>query len=334
MSVDGPWGPRTYQYGPATSSIWCTPSYDAESGTIFFGTDVNTAPRQPTKDDPNLHTPDSCAIRAIDVRTGKLKWNTQINPGDVWDNSMRGYDPSTGQYKDQSVGDTPKIVSVSIDGTMTKCVAAGCKNGGFYLLKADDGRIIRNTPVYKGPPTNPPSPTPDPRTLAMPGIIGGLQSGCATDGKAFFTNGVDAHQLGSMDRPDQSTVPPSGGRVTSISLDLLSERWRHERPKLDSIGGPKVVYKNVGDPVASGIALANGVAFFTTVASGKLIALDATSGTLLKEIPLGPVWCGPSVSRGRVYVGGGNTLFNNVDEECFFPKKMTGEVHCFGLPDK
>src|SRR4029078_6028727 len=43
MIVDGPWGPRTYQSGPATSSIWCTPSFDIESNSIFFGTDVNTA---------------------------------------------------------------------------------------------------------------------------------------------------------------------------------------------------------------------------------------------------------------------------------------------------
>jgi len=44
------------------------------------------------------------------------------------------------------------------------------------------------------------------------------------------------------------------------------------------------------------------------LASGKLIALDAATGDVLKEIGLGPVWSGPSVSRGRVYVGTGNTL--------------------------
>src|SRR5262249_55591842 len=87
-----------------------------------------------------------------------------------------------------------------------------------------------------------------------------------------------------------------------------------------------------GDVVASGIALGNGVAYFTAVGSGKLIALDATTGKVLKEIDLGPVWAGPSLSRGRVYVGGGNTLFGPSEFECFFPKKYTGSVHCFGLP--
>jgi hypothetical protein len=47
---------------------------------------------------------------------------------------------------------------------------------------------------------------------------------------------------------------------------------------------------------------------------------------------LGPVWSGPSVSRGRVYVGTGNTLFIPMDFEAYFPKKFTGVLYSFGLP--
>jgi hypothetical protein len=75
------------------------------------------------------------------------------------------------------------------------------------------------------------------------------------------------------------------------------------------------------------------VAYFTAVGSGMLIALDANTGTVLKEIQLGPVFCGPSLSRGRVYVGGGNTLWTPSEFECFFPKQYTGSVRCFGLPE-
>ncbi len=101
-----------------------------------------------------------------------------------------------------------------------------------------------------------------------------------------------------------------------------------------TLGGPapKPIYTDVGDPVASGIALANGVVYFTTVGSGKLVALDAATGSLLKEIDLGPVWSGPSVSRGRVYVGTGNTLFSRDSNEGFFPKKYSGELYSFGVP--
>jgi outer membrane protein assembly factor BamB len=102
------------------------------------------------------------------------------------------------------------------------------------------------------------------------------------------------------------------------------------------MGGPppKPVYKDVGDPVGSGIAVANGVLYFTTVASGKLVVLDSATGSVLKEVAVGPVWSGPSVSRGRVYVGTGNTLFNPPDWEAYFPKRYTGTLYCFGLPGK
>ena len=119
------------------------------------------------------------------------------------------------------------------------------------------------------------------------------------------------------------------------SLDLTKENWRHERPKLAAIGGTKEKpdYTNVGDPVGSGIALANGVAYFTTLASNKLVALNASTGAVLKEIQLGPTFCGPSVSRGRVYVGMGNLLFAGGDPaESYYPKSMFGGVICFGLP--
>jgi outer membrane protein assembly factor BamB len=327
------WGTHTFEHGPATSSVWCTPSYDPDTNTVFFGTDVNIAPRQPTPDNPKLYTEDSCAIAAIDAATGKRKWNTQINPDDVWTNAMRAYDPKTGLYKDQSIGDTPKLFTIDVDGQSTKVVGAGCKNGGFYVLRADNGKIVKHTPVYAGPPTEPPAKH-DPRVLALPGPIGGLQTGCATDGRTLFTNGIDAIRLATQSSPLSSGQLPTGGRVTATSLDLATERWRHERPKIPEIGGKpgRPMYRNVGDVVASGIAVGNGVVYFTAVGSGKLIALDATTGNVLKEIELGPVFAGPSLSRGRVYVGGGNTLFTPSEFECFFPKKYTGSVRCFGLP--
>jgi polyvinyl alcohol dehydrogenase (cytochrome) len=334
IKIKDSFGDHAFYFGPGTSSVWSTPSFDADTGTIFFGTDVNTAPRRPTPDNPRLYTRESCAVIAVDVDKGTEKWVTQINPGDVWTNSMRSYDPSEGRYKDQSIGDTPKIFAIPVAGKLTKVVGVGCKNGGFYVLDAADGRILEHTPVYTGPPSYPLSPEPDRRMLALPSCIGGLQTGCATDGRTIFTNGIDALKLGSQEKPAASGVPPTGGRVVAISLDTHSELWRHERPRVASLGGPapKRIYTDVGDPVGSGIAVANGVVYFTTVASGKLVALDADTGSLLKEIDLGPVWSGPSVSRGRVYVGTGNTLFSQDSNEVFFPKKYSGELYSFGVP--
>jgi outer membrane protein assembly factor BamB len=246
---------------------------------------------------------------------------------------MRAYDPDTGLYKDASIGDTPKVLTVTLQGRRTRVVRAGCKNGGFYLLRADSGEVVGQTPVYAGPPTHPPAEH-DPRVLALPSPIGGLQSGCATDGATLFTNGIDAVRLGTQTSPLSPGQVPTGGRVTATSVDLATERWRHERPLIPEMGGRpgKPMYRDVGDIVGSGIAVGNGVAYFTAVGSGKLIALDAATGAVLREIELGPVFAGPSLSRGRVYVGGGNTLWTPSEYECFFPKQYTGSVRCFGLP--
>ena len=114
---------------------------------------------------------------------------------------MRSYDPKEGRYKDQSIGDTPKVYTIPVEGKPTKVVGVGCKNGGFYVLRAADGRIVDHTPVYTGPPAYPLSPQPDRRMLALPSCIGGLQTGCATDGQTIFTNGIDALRLGSQESP-------------------------------------------------------------------------------------------------------------------------------------
>jgi glucose dehydrogenase len=329
LTLQTAFGERTFHYGPSTSSVWSTPSYDPETQTIFFGTDVHNSPRKLSKDDPRNYTPHSAAVIALDANTGKEKWVAQTNKNDIWNYTMPAYDAKTG-YKDQAVGDTPKIFSIDVRGEVIRVVGAGAKNGGFYLMRVDNGDIVASTPVYTGPPAD--SPKTDPRTLALPSPIGGLQTGCATDGKAIFTNGIDTIFKGTP--TERKFDPPTGGRVTSISLDTTSENWRHERPKVDWVGGTKEqpLFTNCGDPVASGIAVANGCLFFTTLTSNKLVILNAANGKVLKEFYLGPVLSGPSVSRGRVFVGTGNTKFIDRDIEAYFPKSTTGVLYSFGLP--
>jgi hypothetical protein len=81
-----------------------------------------------------------------------------------------------------------------------------------------------------------------------------------------------------------------------------------------------------GDPVASGIALAGGVAAFTTTVSERLVILEAASGNTIREIEVGTVWSGPSISRSRIYVGTGSILF--------LKKELEGSVQCYGLPNE
>ncbi len=113
--------------------------------------------------------------------------------------------------------------------------------------------------------------------------------------RSIFTNGIDARSAQarwSRERIAARRAADGGARGGDLASTRKPSRWRHDRPKVASIGGPppSAVYKNVGDPVASGLAVANGVVYFTAVASGRLVALNATTGSVLKEIEVGPVW--------------------------------------------
>ena len=331
LTVKTPYGSREYQYGPSTSSVWSSPSWDEESNTVYFGTDVHNSPRKSTAEDPRNYTEHSAAVIAVDGATGEERWVSQVASGDVWNFTIPSYDTKTGKYKDQSIGDTPKIYDIEHDGENIKVVGAGCKNGGYYIMNAVSGNILAHTPLYTGPPVR--DPQVHPRTLALPSPIGGLQTGCATDGIRVFTNGIDMLPVRPL--PGENRKAPTGGRITAISLSTFDEYWRHNRPPVEWVGGTRdnPLFRNSGDPIASGIAAANGLVFCTTFSSNKLLCLDAAAGELLKEFDLGPVLCGPSVSRGHVYVGTGNTQFNDSPTEAFFPKKYTGELLVFGLPD-
>ena len=308
-------GPRTYHYGPSTSSVWSTPSYDAATGTVFFGTDVHNSPREPTEDDPRIFTKYSAAVIAVDVKNGAEKWVTQLNEGDLFNHAMAGYDPASETYKDCAVGDTPKIYTLPApDGSPATVLGVGCKNGGFYLLYSVDGRPLGNTPIHTGKPAYPLVPKRHPRMIALPSTIGGIQTGCATDGKRIFTNGIDWLTNNTL-----NPGWPEAGRVVCLSTNLRDEHWRHERPRI------RVPGYDGGDPIASGIAVnGGGIACFTGTVSEQLVVVDAASGQVVKNFHVGTVWSGPSISRGRIYVGTGSILF--------LKKQLKGALISYGLP--
>lgn len=341
LVIEHDWGTSTFQYGPSTSSVWTAPSYDERSGMLFIGTDTNNAPRRPTPDDERLHTEYSCAIIALDAADGGERWVCQLAPYDMWNYTMRAWDSTTGEYKDLSIGDTPKLYDIEHRDVTVPVVGVGCKNGGYYVIDRANGEIINHTPLYRGPPTPGTTASREARILAVPCPIGGIQTGCAYDGKRVYTNGIDFPTFSTQESSRMSRYyAPTGGRVTALRPDTLGEFWRHERPMVDT---PRLDYPDrtmrSGDPVGSGIAVANGLLFFTTTVGGRLVVLESASGRVLKDFDLGPLWCGPSVSRGRVYVGTGNVLFKFTDDiepgitRFQFPKKHEGAVYCFGLPE-
>ena len=106
---------------------WDSITFDAELNRIYVGT-ANASPYDPEARSPgggdNLYT---ASIVALDADTGKYVWHYQINPRDSWD-----YD-CTQQMT---------LATLTIDGKHRKVLMQAPKNGFFYVLDRQTGKLI------------------------------------------------------------------------------------------------------------------------------------------------------------------------------------------------
>ena len=106
---------------------WDSITFDAELNRIYIGT-ANASPYDPEARSPgggdNLYT---ASIVALDADTGKYVWHYQVNPRDSWD-----YD-CTQQMT---------LATLDIDGKRRKVLMQAPKNGFFYVLDRQTGRVI------------------------------------------------------------------------------------------------------------------------------------------------------------------------------------------------
>ncbi len=195
--------------------------------------------------------------------------------------------PPVGENKDGDFGDSAKIYRTS-DGR--RVLGIGQKTGTYWVFDADTGAIVAQ------------------RELLPSGVLGGFQTGCAYASGTLVTNGVNWPDL--FVDPDNFRPPPTSGAVIALASDLTSELWRFETP---------------GSPFMSGVALAAGVAYAVSSADGVLHAIDVASGAPLAQVTLAPAVSGPSVSRGRVFVGTGNLVIQSL------PTSATGTITALGL---
>ena len=106
---------------------WDSITFDAELNRIYLGT-ANASPYDPEARSPgggdNLYT---ASIVALDADTGKYVWHYQINPRDSWD-----YD-CTQQMT---------LATLTIDGKRRQVLMQAPKNGFFYVLDRQTGKLI------------------------------------------------------------------------------------------------------------------------------------------------------------------------------------------------
>ncbi len=108
-------------------NVWNSMTFDPELNRLYFGTG-NAGPwnwkiRSPDGGD-NLFT---ASVVAVDADTGRYAWHYQTTPGDAWD-----YDSATDMT----------LATLNIGGHVHRVLLQAAKNGFFYVIDRDNGRLI------------------------------------------------------------------------------------------------------------------------------------------------------------------------------------------------
>lgn len=120
------WKGEWWKFGGG-GTVWNSMAYDAELDRVYIGTG-NGAPwnqniRSPGGGD-NLFL---CSIVALDAKTGKYLWHYQINPGETWDfNAAMDIE----------------LATLTIDGKPRRVLMQAPKNGFFYVIDRETGKLI------------------------------------------------------------------------------------------------------------------------------------------------------------------------------------------------
>jgi alcohol dehydrogenase (cytochrome c) len=109
--------------------VWTTGAYDPALNLVYFGTG-NPNPDYWGDDrlGDNLYT---CSLVALDAETGKLRWHFQFTPHDIhdWDSAQ-----------------VPVLGDVSFGGQPRKVVMFANRNGFFYTLDRETGKLLVGKP--------------------------------------------------------------------------------------------------------------------------------------------------------------------------------------------
>jgi quinohemoprotein ethanol dehydrogenase len=162
------WRGQWWKYGGG-GTVWNAITYDPEFNRIYIGTGNGSPWNQ------NIRSPGGgdnlflCGIVALDADTGEYIWHYQTNPGETWDfNSAMDIE----------------LATLEIDGRPRYVILHAPKNGFFYVIDRESGKLISAEPFSKvtwasridaatgRPIENPDARFPTGQTLIQPGAAG------------------------------------------------------------------------------------------------------------------------------------------------------------------
>ncbi len=202
------------QYGPNGGAVWNTPTIDAKSHALYIGTgDAYTKPVSPNTD----------AIMALDLKTGKVMWSVQDTQEDAWISGCGGEIKSENCLPPSEIGPDYDFGASPILKNLPnghRMLVAGQKSGMVWGHDPDrDGTVAWKAQLVK--------------KLALGMITFG---GAADDQYAYFglrTGGVAAVKIDTGEQKwfTPVTPPPGPGpkgenaALTAIPGVIFSGGW-------------------------------------------------------------------------------------------------------------
>jgi quinohemoprotein ethanol dehydrogenase len=120
------WSGKWWTYGGG-GAVWNAMTYDPELNRVYIGTSNGSPWNQKIRSPGGGDNLFLTAIVALDADTGAYVWHYQTNPGDVWD-----FD---------AVEDI-ELASVVIQGESHRVLMQASKNGFFYIIDRDTGKLV------------------------------------------------------------------------------------------------------------------------------------------------------------------------------------------------
>lgn len=127
------WAGKWYTYGGG-GTAWDSIVYDPEFDQVYIGVGNGSPWNRKVRSDGKGDNLFLSSIVAVDADTGKYKWHYQASPGDSWDYT------NTQQMI---------LATLPIGGNPRKVLMQAPKNGFFYILDRETGKLLSAKPFAK-----------------------------------------------------------------------------------------------------------------------------------------------------------------------------------------
>lgn len=232
--------------GPSGAPVWNSPTYDAEKGRVYFGSGENYS--SPADDN-------SDAVFAVDAKTGKRLWHTQLTKGDAWNVGCMLGSASCPKENgpDHDVAASTLLISL---GGGKRMLVIGQKSGEAWGLDPDSGTI-----AWK-------------RVLGHGGTQGGVHFGMAAEATRVYVPINDMPDTGDARVYDASI---RGSGIHAIDAATGKVLWNARAP--ENCAGIK--FCDTG--VSAAVTAIPGVVFAGHL-DGMFRAYDGATGKILWQV--------------------------------------------------